>query len=156
MPLKAPERNSEREPASTPLPETSTTTSSNLSSSERLATMKSPANEVPPADFTTASTSHPRGSVREVALLGDAVAQVDEHRLASGPETPSRLRRNEVTMISSAIAKVTTARPSVRRLTVGWSISSTQKQASTNTMNHGSVRGPEPQAADEHREEQRS
>ena len=56
-------------------------------------------------------------------------------------------------MISSAMAKVTTTRPMLRRLTVGWSRSSTQKQAQTNTMNHGSVRGPEPQAADEHREQ---
>ena len=45
-------------------------------------------------------------------------------------------------MISSAIAKVTTARPMVRRLTAGWSTSRMQKQAHTNTMNHGSVRGP--------------
>ncbi len=45
-------------------------------------------------------------------------------------------------MISSAIAKVTTARPMARRLTVGWSTSSTQKQAQTKTMNHGRERGP--------------
>ena len=45
-------------------------------------------------------------------------------------------------MISSAMAKVTTARPMARRLTVGWSISSTQKHAHTKTMNHGSDRGP--------------
>ena len=45
-------------------------------------------------------------------------------------------------MISSAMAKVTPARASVRRLTVGWSSSSTQKQAHTKTMNQGSDRGP--------------
>ena len=45
-------------------------------------------------------------------------------------------------MISSAMAKVTAARPIARRLTVGWSTSSMQKHAHTKTMNHGSERGP--------------
>ena len=61
MPLNAPERNSALDPASTPLPDTSTTTRSSLSSDERRATMKSPAKEVPPADFATASTNHSGG-----------------------------------------------------------------------------------------------
>ncbi len=45
-------------------------------------------------------------------------------------------------MISAAIAKVTIARPTERRLTVGWSTSRMQKQAMTNTTNHGSDLGP--------------
>ena len=43
----------------------------------------------------------------------------------------------------SAIANVTAdARPMLRRLTTGWSNSSTQTQAQTKTTNHGSERGP--------------
>ena len=116
--------------------------------------MKSPANEVPPADFATDSTSHSRGSSGRLPCLEMRSRRSTNIDSPSGPETPSRLRRNEVTMISSAIAKVTAARPMARRLTVGWSTSSTQKQAQTKTMNHGSDRGPEPQAADEHRQQQ--
>ncbi len=142
MPLKAPERNSERDPASTPLPETSTTTRSNLSSKDRLATMKSPANAVPPADFTTDSTSHSWGSCGRLPCLEMRSRRSTNIDSPSGPETPRRLRRNDVTMISSAMAKVTAARPIDRRLTVGWSTSSTQKQAQTKTTNHGSERGP--------------
>jgi len=59
-----------------------------------------------------------------------------------GPETPRRLRPNDVTMISSAMAKVTPALASVRALMFGWSSSSTTTQTHTKTMNQGSDRGP--------------
>ena len=142
MPLNAPERNRERAPASTPLPETSTTTSSSWSSWERLATMKSPAKEVPPADLATDSTNQSGGRSGRLPcweIRSRRSMNIDSPR---GPETPSRLLLKEVIMISNAMAKVTTTRPMLRRLIVGWSRSSRQKQAQTNTMNHGSVLGP--------------
>ncbi len=142
MPLNAPERNSARDPASTPLPDTSTTTRSSRSSSERLATMKSPANEVPPADFATASTSHSGGSSGRLPCLEMRSRRSTNIDSPRGPETPSRLRPKDVIMISNAMAKVTPARARVRVLTESWSSSSTTTHAHTKTMNHGNDRGP--------------
>src|SRR5680860_1283792 len=142
MPLKAPDRNRDRDPASTPLPDTSTTTRSSLSSPERLATMKSPANEVPPADFATDSTSHCGGSSGRLPCFEMRSRRSTKIDSPNGPETPSRLRRNEVNMISRAMAKVTAARVSVLWLTTCWLISSTQKHVQTKTMNQGNDRGP--------------
>ena len=117
------------------------------------ATMKSPAKDVPPADLATDSTNQSGGRSGRLPcweIRSRRSTNIDSPR---GPETPSRLRRKEVIMISSAIAKVTTTRPMLRRLIVGWSRSSMQKQAQTNTMNHGSVPRTQPQAADEHRQQ---
>ena len=63
-PPKAPDRSSARVPASTPLPDTSTSATSNmLPSSERVATRKSPEKDAPPAERSTTSACQPSGSV---------------------------------------------------------------------------------------------
>ena len=114
IPLNAPERNSERDPASTPLPETSTTTRSRKPSSERRATTKSPANDVPPAERITDSAYQLGGSGGRFPCCEMRSRRSTNIDSPSGAETPSRLRRKEVPMISSAMPKTTTTRPMVR------------------------------------------
>ena len=63
QPAEAPESSSEREPACSPLPETSTTaTWRRPAVPDREATRKSPANDEPPAERSTASAYQPSGS----------------------------------------------------------------------------------------------
>ena len=84
-PPKAPESSSARVPASTPLPDTSTSaTSSWLPSSERVATRKSPENDAPPAERRTTSACQPTGSAGISPWARQPVAQVDQHRVTAG------------------------------------------------------------------------
>ena len=100
-PPKAPERSRARVPAPSPLPETSTTTTSSRSRSGGPAvTTKSPANGVPPAERRAASAWKPDGQRRDGALALDAVAQVDQHRLApdardAEPAAPERGQQDD-------------------------------------------------------------
>ena len=63
--------------------------------------MKSPANEEPPAERSTASAYQSGGQRGHPRLVVDPVAQVDQHRLARAtPATPSRVRRNDETRMT--------------------------------------------------------
>ena len=158
MPLNAPERNSDRVPASTPLPETSTTTRSRHSSeTSASATMKSPANE--------RAAGRPRhrlrvplsGQRRRSPCLRDAVAQVDEHRLAvrPGDAEPAPAERHQEDQ-EARCANVTTTGSTCRGSTAAGRAGAPPRRTRATDDEPRQRPRPQPQAADEHREQQRA
>ena len=96
-------------PACTPLPDTSTSTTSNhRPSGERVATTKSPENDCPYADSTAVSACHPpgsSGSSPNARSRSRRSTNIDSPRL---PWTPSRARDRDVAdMMMMTMAKAT-------------------------------------------------
>ena len=99
-------------PASTPLPDTSTSaTSSVLPSSERVATRKSPENDAPPAERSTTSACQPSG---RAGISPWAVSRSRRSTSIESPRvpcTPSRPRERASRCTIAAVAATTSTAP---------------------------------------------
>ena len=119
-------------PASTPLPETSTSaTSSVLPSSERVATRKSPEKDAPPAERSTTSACQPSG---RAGISPWAVSRSRRSTSIESPRvpcTPSRPRERASRCTIPAVATTTSTAPGDTRGAVPRAISSTTTEATT-------------------------